>query len=103
MLIACTFSPILAEKEVTFIKTLQSHWSDFFLYFICFCFYNIQLTINKLHYYKNSLHYEALGLGQMGLGLGQMAMRVSCVTDIPQVPALASHDKLGFSNITTFW
>ena len=29
-------------------------------------------------------------------------MHVSWVTDIPRVPALASHDKLGFSNISTF-
>ena len=41
-------------------------------------------------------------LPSKGLCLGQMEMGVSCVTDTPRVPALAGHDKLGFSDIATF-
>ena len=41
-------------------------------------------------------------LPSKGPCLGQMEMGVSCVTDIPRVPALAGHDKLRFSNIATF-
>ena len=33
--------------------------SSFFV-IICFCFYSLQLIINKPHYYKNSLHYDTL-------------------------------------------